>query len=442
MPGSRSNLTFKFDDEQLLVSRGNVPSHRIRLWPRPEAELCGTDGFWERFYPEFRIIGYPPRKPKKKVAANQLEFGLGAVENVDTGLALNKTTAYERLRRTLPTAYAMALAPFQSHQWNMLIFLWFHRRFYELIKGNPALAFLLANRREFNWRIYRKEIKLDELTGMKQQKLLELLGLPGTKSMANLLRKIQPASMTPEMLGFLQYIVRQDDILKKLAHIKKINAGVLSLLNTEPRLQAKAAPSLLEEISRSRANNHLPLAVRRLRESAQWQRELRPGQALPTFRTLEELDTFHHGLAEESARLLAQLEAQQAQRAAAARNAEHNRRADEERRREHARKLLHEKFPRPPIAGTEHIQPIETPAGLIEEGNLMHHCVGSYIGSVSAGHMHVYRILAPERATLSISRTPGGHWQVDQLYAAYNRKVGKPTADAVAAWLGDTQLGL
>ena len=133
MPRKQSSLSFAVRDEQLLISRRGSVSHRIRIWPRPNAEKRDRTGRWERFYPEFRIISYPLPKPKKKPPTLQLDLGL-EIERNSVNTEPTKKEAYDQLRQTMPRSYAMALAPFKSHQWNMILFLSFKRRFYDLIR--------------------------------------------------------------------------------------------------------------------------------------------------------------------------------------------------------------------------------------------------------------------------------------------------------------------
>jgi len=427
MPKKPSSLLFAVKDKQLFISRNEVCNYRIRLWPHPDAK-AREGNYWERFYPEFRLIGYPLPKPKKKKDANQLELGLDLLECTPIAKPTKKQ-AYDQLRKTLPPSYALALAPFKSHQWNMVVFLSFHRRFYELIKSNPALTFLLANRREFNWRIYRKEIKLEELTGMKQQALLELLGLPGTKRLAQITKKIHPASITLGLVEYLNYYRKNEDVLKMLSHLKKINSGVMGMLANHDIAGSHITPQLLEEVSRSRPNNHYPIASHQLMESLRWHRELHPRQKIPVFRTLEALDTCHRELALELDRLFQDAQPQ-------VRNQPRNERL------EMVKMMNRKPFPAPPMAGTDTIIPLRTILELSIEGNRQHNCVGGYANRVLSGKCYIYRILKPQRATLSIFKTASGEWEIGELLVACNNSVMEETRQAVSDWLSNAQLGI
>lgn len=428
MPKTQSSISFRFEDNQLFIRRRDACDYRIRAWPKPNAEcLKYYMASWERFYPEFRLISYPPPKPKRKHTPNQLELGLDVTPA--TGSPGTKKEAYDQLRRTMPTGYAMALAPFKSHQWNMIVFLSFHGRFYELIKSNPALAFTLANRREFNWRVYRREIKLEDLTGMKQTELLELVGLPGIKNVVQITKKIHPASVTPNLVHTMRECLRHGDAIKKMSHLKNVNAGVLVLLKCNENIRTLCTPKLLEEISNSAPNNHYPVAAHELIESLRWHRELRPGRAYPAPRSLEELTAYHEEMTEESTRLFRGMVPPGQELSS---SELYNRVAQMNR----------ESLPDPPIAGTDAIIPLRTVVALRQEARQQHNCVGGYIERVRSGRCYIYQVLSPERATLSIARGTSGEWERGELKAACNKPAKPETEASVAEWLSNAQLGI
>ena len=429
MPKNSSNLEFEVRDKQLFIRRNGWSDYRITVWPRPNAEGRSPGGNWERFYPEFKLIAYPLSKPKPKPKSKkeepsmQLDFGLDVpVSKTPT----TKKLAYDQLRQTMPISYGMALAPFKSHQWNMIVFLSFHRKFYELIKGNPAIAFLLANRRDFNWRVYRKEIKLEDLVGTKQTELLKLLGLPGTKNLVQITKKVHPSSISLDLIEVLRRLLEREDSVKKLSHLKRINTGVLALLTSRGEIRRHASPQLLEEISASRPNNHYPLAVKELAESLRWHHELCATRVFPKIKTLDALTAYHEEMADASARLLAQADPQSHRGMSV----------------DQLKKLLRQPFQRPPIPGDTKIRPLRSPAELLNEGQRQHNCVSGYPDRVRSGTCYIYHVIAPEPATLSIVRGSGGTWEIGELFAACNQPVKRETRIAVSDWLGNAQIGI
>ena len=87
-------------------------------------------------------------------------------------------------------------------------------------------------------------------------------------------------------------------------------------------------------------------------------------------------------------------------------------------------------FPAPPYAGTPDIQPITTPAELKQEGREMAHCVGSYLNRVYDGDCYIYKVTAPERATLELLHTPHG-WVVGQCKGMRNAPLEKAIVEKV-----------
>jgi hypothetical protein len=97
------------------------------------------------------------------------------------------------------------------------------------------------------------------------------------------------------------------------------------------------------------------------------------------------------------------------------------------------------RFPRPPLPGSEVIVPLRSPRALVEEGRQQDNCVATYAERVAAGETFIYRVLRPERATLSIVRI-SGRWQVGELLCAHNRPVSSATWRAVERWLDHCRL--
>ena len=64
----------------------------------------------------------------------------------------------------------------------------------------------------------------------------------------------------------------------------------------------------------------------------------------------------------------------------------------------------------------------------------MHHYVGSYIDPVRSGTCYIYRIMAPERATLEIHRSRGV-WVQGELKTHCNGTPSPEVFRQVEAWL-------
>jgi hypothetical protein len=94
-------------------------------------------------------------------------------------------------------------------------------------------------------------------------------------------------------------------------------------------------------------------------------------------------------------------------------------------------------FPPPPVHGTPYIQPLVNPTELSEEGRELNHCVSTYARGIASGWLYFYRILEPERATVSIRRNET--WEIDQIAGPGNSEVTYATRSDVETWLGNAQ---
>jgi hypothetical protein len=90
-------------------------------------------------------------------------------------------------------------------------------------------------------------------------------------------------------------------------------------------------------------------------------------------------------------------------------------------------------FPSPPLPGNADIVPITTIKELLDEGAVMHNCVGSYAEKVMSGECFIYRVLRPQRATLEVSDTGDMH-HIRQLKLARNEEPSADTWAKVRFW--------
>ena len=99
-------------------------------------------------------------------------------------------------------------------------------------------------------------------------------------------------------------------------------------------------------------------------------------------------------------------------------------------------------FHEPPVPGTVDIVPLTDAGQLLEEGREQRNCVGGYASRVAGGKVFVYRVLRPERATLSLRLGADGEWGIGQLLRACNQKVAPATAMAVQRWLANESVSI
>ena len=94
-------------------------------------------------------------------------------------------------------------------------------------------------------------------------------------------------------------------------------------------------------------------------------------------------------------------------------------------------------FPPPPLQGSPTIEPITSRAELVTEGRTMRHCIASYARDVRRGERAVYRVLAPERATLCLRVGPPP--TIDDLRLADNELPREEAWQVVRTWMAGAQ---
>lgn len=97
-------------------------------------------------------------------------------------------------------------------------------------------------------------------------------------------------------------------------------------------------------------------------------------------------------------------------------------------------------FPAPPLAGSQHIEPITTLYDLLVEGKVMRHCIDVHESDIRSGKSYIYRVLYPERATLEMRITPRQGWMVRRLKTSGGRVPRMETKRFVQMWLKNSQL--
>ncbi|BDA77980.1 hypothetical protein LPTSP3_g09100 [Leptospira kobayashii] len=92
-----------------------------------------------------------------------------------------------------------------------------------------------------------------------------------------------------------------------------------------------------------------------------------------------------------------------------------------------------ELYPPPPVQGEEGVIPIVSRKQLFDESKSQHNCVFSYDSDILTGKYYIYRVLFPERCTLSLLHI-NGDWYLDQVSSAFNKEVKRETADQIEFW--------
>lgn len=312
--------------------------------------------------------------------------------------------AYRAFWWAVPEAYRHLVMPFRDRRWHMLALLARCPGADDLAVSNPALAFCLAS----NWAFHKPAVcqplrAARHLVYKKQRQILEWLGFPGTESTRQILCKIPPESMTVEFLAVVRGAIRSPEWSRPLGFMKRITEDVFRIITT-PDLSAVATFSLLEEISQEPRPDRNTVMAFQIRDILRMGGVL--SRKISRLRSVAQVNQLHDELAFD-------LNLRDTINGGA--------------------------LPPPPFPGVDgKIEPLETCRELMIEGREQHHCVASYADEVRCGHVYIYRMLKPERATLAIISRRGSWW-LDDIRGCCNANVQPESLNTVMEWLRSHQ---
>lgn len=427
--------SFEFTDGTLRVETP-LQTMRFRWGDTPVAEEYVRERGWQDFSPEIRLL--KPRPPSTTQSLN------------------DKTTAFDSFRATVPGSIVEVVEPFPSHQWKLMVFLNFCKEARDLAISNRVLAYALANNSEVRHTSDRTEwCYAMRHVRRKQREICEALDFPGSEAGVRLFRKIPVESAFPPTLRLLKMALKRDpDILRTLGHLRHVCPAIVYLVCGED-VSRLVTPRLLIEVGESGQDTNGSLVADMLFNVLHHAGKMRRPPKIPQFLSIRGIHEFHDQMMleleverahreERRHRIQEELEAHRARQAQARRQAREDERLVHRRQAPVRRKTARSEaaLPLPPLPGAEHILPLTTTADLRLEGRKQHNCVGSYTPAVLKGRIYVYRVLEPERATLSIRPGFGGAWFINELKCACNKDTSKATRVAVLEWLDRYNLSL
>lgn len=384
-------------------------------WPKPMAwRKSDDDAVWRHLRPSLTLPKRPVRVELARFFARERKFPyrrhLSAAQE-KAAIRRGERLALLEWASSIPEPVRKAVAPFGTRQWHLLsMAARCGDGALDLIRANPALAFLLAS----NW-VFRKPAVRQPLRsvrallrpGRKQVDMLAWLGFPPRPAVRRLLARIPARSLNVERLLYLRDACHDPHALKRMCHLPRLNAGCLRIV-TDPVLSRLVTQPLLTEIAFDRRDDPAGRfrAANLLFDTLRTRQEIgHPVNGVLPARTLQELQRYH----DEAVEVLN----------------EFNQRAGCRTARP---------FPPPPLSGNENVVPITSARELRAEGVEMRHCVAIHESDVAmAKNYYVYRVVAPERATLAIRRTYRG-WKIAELSGPRNKAVASETRLQVKAW--------
>lgn len=315
---------------------------------------------------------------------------------------------YRKWIRTIPDEILQEARRYKLHAYRVLKILSLsHPAGLELSRSSGHILILgLADRlRQKHFDLQRT----GKLLKRPRREIANYLGMPATKSTIKILAKTELCTSIEADVFFhqLERLFSDQVATNRARHLSCITWDVLEIL-TDERLLAVCSLDLLEAMA---SRSEYPFDIKgTLTDTQRMWRDVHRGRPMPVVQSEQQLHRLHSELT-------------------LAFNAF--------RQKEHMSYLKQLKFPNPPVPGSEAIIPITTGIELLREGQLCHHCVGSFYQEVTHGKCYVYRVLEPERATLMLSPSKRGIWQVAEVRAPCNREIQLETQNAIARWLDE-----
>lgn len=399
-----SGKLFNFSPGQIMVFS--------RPWPAPCAWRKTPARAWHR------------RRPQLTVPAGDLAPEMRRLQSDKDGQLLlryaiewqnREPLAWLQFFDQIPRDVREQIAPFKNRHFHLLSFAGrCGAGAIDLIDSNPALAYMCAS----NW-VFRKPAVQKPLRAARsllrrnQRAMSAWLGLPADESTRKILCKCSHPFGIPELLYLRDALSGPEakPVSKLLAHAQRINASVLRLA-TDATLRPFASPNLLSEVCTDANNDQHPLAAWMLRDTLHIA-QLTDAR-VPLIRNLAHLQAIHDTLVEKY-------------------------------NNHDFSKAVNLSFPRPPLSGSDLIEPLTDRQQLIEWAQSEHNCIASYATQVLAGQLYFYRLRIPrgsreERCTLSLVKPwKKKRWVLGELAGTCNRRPSKLAAAAVAEWIRSTR---
>lgn len=320
--------------------------------------------------------------------------------------------------KPIPEEVLVTVSAFSSRHWHLLNLISRCPGAMDLVKSTPALAFALASLWVFRENPPKQPLRAARsLLRKPQSDIAAWLGFPKSKSAIQILRKIKPADCTiPNLLELRNLYFC---FSKSLCHMQQITSHALYIMS-HSRLDYSLSSSYVYQLGLNPSPEWLESEPRLIRDVL-WLRDTLGEQEECTIHSHQNLQKQHDQLVERMGRM-------------------------------DLKRIINNELPAPPfgpsMTAEVHIEPLTTAIDLIKEGKAQKNCVGAYADRVRRGGLYVYRVLAPERATLSIAMQRDHAWIIDEIKANDNNDVQESTIQHVKKWLllqqntGSSQIGM
>jgi hypothetical protein len=299
---------------------------------------------------------------------------------------------------------------FKSAQGSLQLFLREGKPAIELLTANPLAGFCLALNADI-----KQPAELSPLSAAHayvtkpQREILAWLGFtPATEAVAKIGRKCVPESLSIARCRGLRQALRHEDVRQMLAHLPRINAGVMGLVSNR-MLLPYLTPQLLLEVANNATEDTRSDYAQLLTDIYELEVELCHEAPTQKCSSKNEMRTLHQKLIEEIVR-------------------------------SGGRYYKQRIFPSPPLLGVTTndltIMPITKIGELQALGREQHNCVAAYARRISSGECYIYRVAMKNSVcTLCITQKDGGAWQISELESVCNKPAPEEVVHVVQQWL-------
>ena len=405
-----------------ILGEKNDKRFLIRLWPAPVFLQEYAPGLWrdvENVNDDFNLTAFFQLRDylvKKYSAIHANEISLimnepheAAVINLPAQLKYlvylqRRIIRCENMMACIPSETLRLVRSFPDRHFALLQFLYEYPNAMEMMQTNPALASMLASFRF--WCIKNNVVPPDNPHALAHRRRLDILKSLGFReaepSLVRLLGKILPwACCSTYISGLIDNAKRQGQT-KVLRHLPRLNLGGMALASDRRLLERIGKPVLHEVVNDVQEDIHANTA---LKLRAWIDTETKYFQTLPRlcFQTLASLDKMifrnMYLVSPDALENIAYI------------------------------------LPRAPLPEHPDIVALRESGEVFWEGCVQCNCLFSRLPELLSGKLFAYRVLSPERATLTV-RKHKGQWKIDALEAARNNPVAGQTMDVVRTWLG------
>ena len=394
----------------------------LRIWPDPLAWRKNAGGGWQHvmsghFSYDWATAGARDVQAAidKAAKASELPADPLMVPQILGNTHLRRKVPDWRVWQAIPPRIGACLTGLGGRGWHLMSLLARVPEAVELAESNRAIAWILASSREFRT-CAQPMRRARRLVRLPRHELLGQLGWPARRAVVRLLAKV-----TPDALQRLtEWLMLRDrchdgDFLREVGHLPIVTRDVLRLM-ADARIARWATPALWREVAALPIEPRErwlvePTVAHRLEQAIEQATDL--GVALPPVTSLRHLDRLHDELRGGLDRLAA------------------------------INGFTGLQFGPPPLvpppgAGME---PLTDYARLREEGERMHHCIGSpaqrYVRAIQSGTGYAWHVARPE-ATVFVERE-AGRWVLSEAKGFCNAPVPGWFLQRLRRWLADAQ---